>query len=180
MKKTVIALVLVLAGCTKERIVYRDAPTGATPVSEATPPPAQPSLRFPQGVPDNDIAVVPGIPTLHDVVNQEIAAMFPACHVYDERCNGQGYSPQSFFNVLNSRLRARGYWSGQHRDGQSDEMVIAKDCKSQWENFHAWYYGEPGYPLWARTVSSPCAGHACNGQSTSYRGNTIIPSSYCK
>jgi hypothetical protein len=178
------ALVLIVVGvpqfgCTREKIVYRDNPNAPT-VPEPTPAPVPASLKFPQGVPDSDISIVPGIPTLHDVVNQEIAAMFPACQVYQERCDGQGYSAQSFFNVLNSRLRARGYWAGQHRDGESDEMTVTKDCKGQWENFHAWYYGERGYPLWARTVSSPCAGHACTGQSTSYRGNTVIPAGYCK
>ena|SRR3990167_11470441 len=169
----VFTVLLVSAGC--ERIVYRDSPTA--PVTEATPAP-QPSLRFPQGVPEADILVVPGIPTLGDAVNAEIAAMFPACSVGQARCDGLGYSPQSFFAVLNQRLRARGLWAGQHRDGESDEMTVAVDCRGEWQNFHAWDYN--GSPLWANGPSTPCAGHACTKKGTSYRGNTVIPGGYCK
>jgi hypothetical protein len=106
--------------------------------------------------------------------------MFPNCNIGQNNCDGLGYSPQAFFSVLNSKLRARGYWAGQHRDGASDEMTVATDCRGEWQNFHAWYYGEPGYPIWANPVSSPCAGHACKGKGTSYRGNTVIPSKYCQ
>ena len=173
-----IVLIGLQAGCVKERIVYRDNPS--SPTVEATPVPVASSYKFPQGIPEKDFSIVPGIPTLHDVVNQEIAAMFPNCQVHQDRCDGLGYSAQSFFNVLNGRLRARGYWAGQHIEGITDEIAVAKDCKGEWENFHAWYHGEYGYPIWAREVSSPCAGSACTGQSTSYRGNTIIPGSYCK
>jgi hypothetical protein len=175
--RLVFVLMLVgLGGCVREKIVYRDAPTGSTPVVEATPAP--PSLRFPQGVPESEIAVIPGLPTLGDVVNQEIAAMFPNCNVGQVRCDGLGYSAQSFFVVLNDRLRKRGLWAGQHRDGVSDEMTVAVDCKGEWQNFHAWDYN--GSPLWSNPVSQPCAGHACTGKSTSYRGNTIIPAGYCR
>lgn len=177
--KYLLIVVVLAAGlaCTKERIVYRDAPTGATPVAEATPVPP-PSLRFPQGVPDHEILIVPGVPTLGDVVNAEIAAMFPGCKVGDVRCDGLGYSPQSFLAVLNDRLRARGYWAGQHREGSSDEMTVTQDCRGEWQNFHAWDYN--GSPLWANGPSSPCAGHGCQGKGTSYRGNTRIPEGYCK
>jgi hypothetical protein len=177
MKRLLAVLVAVsLSGC--ERIVYRDAPTGATPVAEATPAPLAPSLRFPQGVPEAEIGIIPGQPALYEVLNAEIAAMFPNCKDGDVRCDGLGYSAQSFFLVLNQRLRARGYWAGQHREGQSDEMTITRDCKGEWENYHAWDYN--GSPLWARPVSSPCAGHACTGKGTSYRGNTVIPARYCQ
>lgn len=172
---TVVVLSVLATGC--ERIVYRDNPAGPS-VIEPTPAPAAPSLRFPQGVPEADIVVIPGQPTLGDEVNAEIAAMFPDCRVGDVRCNGHGFDPQSFFSALNSRLRARGLWAGQHRDGQSDEIVVGRSCTAEWENFHAWDYN--GSPLWANPVSAPCAGHACSGKGTSYRGNTVIPSSYCK
>lgn len=175
-KARALVALLVLAGCTREKIVYRDNPTA--PTAEATPAPLPPSLKFPQGIPDHDISIIPGLPTLGDVVNQEIVAMFPGCEV-NTRCDGQGYSAQSFFNVLNSRLRARGYWAGQHGEGVSDEIAVGTSCTGEWQNYHAWYYGSPGYPIWANMVSSPCAGEACLRQSTSYRGNTIIPASYC-
>jgi hypothetical protein len=176
MIKKMIVVLLVVGGCTKERIVYRDNPSA--PTVEPTPAPVPASLKFPQGVPDHEIVIIPGVPTLGDVVNAEIAAMFPDCKVGDVRCNSLGYSPQSFFNVLNSRLRARGYWAGQHHDGVSDEMTVALDCKGQWQNFHAWDFN--GSPLWANGPTTPCAGHGCNGKGTSYRGNTIIPAGYCK
>jgi len=172
-----VAVIVPQFGCTKERIVYRDNPAGPS-VVEATPAPAAPSLRFPQGIPESDILVVPGQPELYDAVNAEIAAMFPNCAVGQERCDGLGYSPQSFFAVLNDRLRKRGLWAGQHREGVSDEMTVARACAGPWENFHAWSYD--GYPIWARPVSAPCAAHACTGKGTSYRGNTLIPASYCK
>ena len=171
-----VVVVLLIAGCVRERVVYRDSPTEPEPIATPTPEPL--SLRFPQGIPENEILVIPGIPTFHDSVNQEIAAMFPNCKVGDVRCDGLGYSAQSFFAVLNQRLRARGLWAGQHRDGESDEMTVSRACQNQWENFHAWDYN--GSPLWANPVSQPCAGHACTGKSTSYRGNTLIPASYCR
>lgn len=171
-----IALFVVLSsGCTREVVVYRDSPT--TPIVP-TPTPVPPSMKFPQGIPEELIVVVPGQPTLHDVVNQEIKAMFPSCNEGDDRCDGLGYSPQAFFAVLNDRLRKRGLWAGQHRDGESDEMTVSRTCEGPWENFHAWAYD--GYPIWARPVSSPCAGEHCRGKGTSYRGNTIIPASFCR
>lgn len=177
MRHVIIGTILIILSSGCERIVYRDSPTAPEP--EVTPTTAlAPSFKFPQGIPDNEILVVPGIPTLYNEVNQEIAAMFPNCHIGDARCDGQGYSPQAFFAVLNQRLRARGLWAGQHRDGVSDEMTVARACSDPWENFHAWAYD--GYPMWASAPSVPCAGHACTGKGTSYRGNTIIPTSYCK
>ena len=167
----VLAAAALLSGC--ERIVYRDLPTAPA----AVPSPELPSLRFPQ-IPERDILVVPGIPTLHEEVNAEIQAMFPGCTV-GQRCDGQGYSPQAFFSVLNQRLRARGLWAGQHREGESDEMTVSRICAGTWENYHAFNYGDAG-PMWANPVSSPCAGHACTGKGTSYRGNTLIPSRYCQ
>jgi hypothetical protein len=172
----VLAAVALLGGC--EKIVYRDSPTGSTPVAEATPAPAAPTLRFPQGVPEAEQVGIPGIPTLHDVINQELAAMFPNCEIGQARCDGLGYNPASFFSVLSARLRARGYWAGQDLEWQRDELSVARDCKGEWENFHAWDYN--GSPLWARPVSQPCAGHACTGKGTSYRGNWIIPAMYCR
>jgi hypothetical protein len=169
-----IVFAVLATGC--ERIVYRDSPT-APAVTEPVPS-APPSFKFPQGIPDAEIVVIPGVPTLGDVVNAEMATMFPDCRVGDVRCNGMGYDPQSFFSVLNSRLRARGLWAGQHRDGQSDEIVVGRSCTTEWENFHAWDYN--GSPLWSSTPSSPCAGHGCAGKGTSYRGNTLIPSIYCR
>lgn len=168
---------LAFFGC--ERVVYRDNPGASVIEPTPTPAPVPPSfLRFPQGIPETDIVVIPGLPTLGNQVNAEIAAMFPDCHVGDVRCNGLGYDPQSFFFVLISRLRVHGFWAGQHRDGVSDEIVVGRTCTGEWENFHAWAY--EGYPLWATVPSTPCAGHGCSGKGTSYRGNTIIPAGYCK
>jgi len=163
-------------GCTREKIVYRDNP--AAPTVEPTPAPVPASLKFPQGVPEAEQIGIPGIPTLHDVVNQEIHAMFPLCAIGQERCDGLGYSPSSFFAVLAGRLRARGYWAGQDIEWVRDEISVARDCRGEWENFHAWYYG--GYPIWAQPSNSPCSGEACIHRGSSYRGNWIIPASYCK
>jgi hypothetical protein len=176
MKKLFLVLAVLAAGCTKERIVYRDSPTAPASVAVATPPP---SYRFPQDIPDKDISVVPGVSTLYDVVNQETAAMIPDCRV-GVRCDSHGYSAQSFFNVLNTRLRARGLWAGQHRDGVTDEITVAVSCAGPWENYHQWNY--TGYPNWAVPNSTPCAGADKNGgcRGTSYRGNTVIPDGYCK
>jgi hypothetical protein len=173
-RQLVLIVLFALLGCT--RIVYRDNPAGPEPV--ATPTPAPPSLRFPQGIPDAEILVVPGVPTLHDAVNAEIAAMFPACSIGQDRCDGLGYDPQSFYGVLTARLRARGLWAGQHRDGQTDEITVAPACSGPWENYKAWIY--LGYPAWARPRETPCAGDACLHANNSYRGNTVFPQGYCK
>lgn len=177
MKRIAVVVVvgLLMIGCTREVIVYRDSPTAPAP-PEPPAAAAAPSLRFPQGIPDSEIVIVPGIPTLHEEVNAAMAEMFPGCH--DSNCDGLGYDPQSFFAVLNDKLRKRGLWAGQHRDGESDEMTVSRTCLGPWENFHAWNY--VGTPIWANPVSAPCAGDACRGKNTSYRGNTVIPASFCK
>ncbi len=167
---------MIVGGCTRERIVYRDNPAG--PTAEATPAPAQPSLRFPQGIPDAEILVVPGVPTLHLIVNAETAKMFPGCGIGETRCDGLGYDPQSFYGVLVGRLRARGLWAGQHHDGVSDEIVVSRCCNCEWENYKQWIY--LGYPAWAKERETPCAGEACLHANNSYRGNTQFPESYCK
>lgn len=170
-------LAMLLVGCTRERIVYVEVPTEA----DATPPQAAsepPSLEFPQGIPDSQIIVVPGVPTLYNEVNEEIAAMFPNCQVGQTNCDGLGHNPQGFYFQLNERLRARGLWAGQHREGHSDEITVARECNGVWENYKAWVY--LGYPQWAKPHSTPCAGDACLHKGSSYRGNTIIPSGFCK
>lgn len=177
----VLAVVLSLplwAGCTKEVLVYRDNPAGPS-VVEPTPAPA--SLRFPQGIPESDILVLPGIPTLHNEVNAAMAEMFPNCAIGQERCDGLGYSPEAFHRVLVDKLRRRGLWAGMDIEWIRDEINVARDCKGTWENYKSWYYG--GYPIWANPVSTPCAGSgggAGGCKYTSYRGNTLIPASYCK
>lgn len=174
-KTLLIVLAFASVGCVRERIIYRDNPSGPTP-TEATSAP--PSLRFPQGIPDEEILIVPGVPTLHAEVNAEVAAMFPACQIGQDRCDSLGYDAQSFYGVLVLRLRARGLWAGQHRDGQSDEITVARDCRGAWENYKAWIY--LGYPAWAGPRETPCAGEACLHATNSYRGNTLIPAGYCK
>jgi hypothetical protein len=169
-----VTLAVLTFGCVRERIVYRDSPT--TPAPATTPEP--PSLRFPQGIPDAEIVIIPGMPTLVDVVNEETAALFPSCAIGETRCDGQGYDAQGFYYVLTARLRARGLWAGQHRDGQSDEITVALDCRGPWENYKQWIY--LGYPSWAKEVESPCAGDACLHKGTSYRGNTLISERYCR
>lgn len=180
MNRLMIALAAGIAGiaCTNERIVYRDAPTGPSPVSEATPAPP-PSFRFPQGIPERDILVIPGVPTLHNEVNAVMAEMFPNCQIGQERCNGLGYSPEAFYRTLADKLRQRGLWAGMDIEWIRDEITVSRTCEGPWENFHAWYYG--GYPIWAKPDSTPCAGSGSGGgcKYTSYRGNTLIPASYC-
>lgn len=176
---TVLALMAMTAlGCTRERIVYVESPTAASTEPSLQAAAEPPSLKFPQGIPDSQIIVVPGIPTLYDEVNAEIAAMFPNCNIGDTRCDSGGYNPQGFYYVLNERLRTRGLWAGQHRDGHSDEITVSRSCLGPWENYKAWIY--LGYPQWAKPRTTPCAGDTCLHTGSSYRGNTIIPASFCK
>ena len=141
-------------------------------------PPADPTnCSFPQGIPDESFGYGPGLPVLHAQVNSVMTAL-TGCSVGSDCDHGSGpgdTGAQAWMARVTAALRAQSLCAGQHRDGETDEIAVARNCRGHWEGYHVANYGAAKV-VWAGVPSAPCGGSDCPALGGgSFRGLTWVP-----
>lgn len=132
------------------------APTPVpTPTPQPTPlPTPQPTptpsavCSFPQGVAQGDYREGPNPQTLAQTVDDTLVEM-TGCAPRSDCVLGQS-DPQFYLSAVIGRLRAKGLCAGQHIDGETDQLSVARSCEAGviWENYQVVNYGNPRKVRW--------------------------------
>ena len=104
---------------------------------------ASTSCTFPQGVPDAEF--VGHTDTSASVANtvNTVMEQLSGCGRGSDCYIGDRYpTGQSWFDAVNTELRARGLCAGQHEEGYTDEIAVSDTgCAGLWYGYHIYNYG---------------------------------------